>query len=119
MEENQRKRLKKINGVSFRRHLKKNSAKIILTVDIPLKLLYEKEENWKNGKKIENNEFGALPNCCKPLPKKEALYLCRCEKHIVRIAGFNNPRISKSLLVQVGEIPEKMSHNYLCKRLCK
>jgi len=82
-------------------------------------LLKEKEEIWKNGKKIENKETGFFPDCCRPLPQKNALYLCKCEKHIVRIAGFKNHRISKSVLIQIGEIPDKMSHNYLCKRLCK
>lgn len=115
-----RKRLKQLNGVSFRRHPKKNSVKIILTVDVPLGgLIYEKEENWKNGKKVENKETGSFPDCCRPLPKKNALYLCRCEKHILRIAGFKNHRISKSVLIQIGEIPEKISHHHFCKRLCK
>jgi hypothetical protein len=114
------KRLKKINGVSFRRHRNKNSAKVILTIDIPLKLIYEKEELWKNGKKIENKEFGkCLPDCCKPLPKKNAIYLCKCEKHIVRITRIKNHRASKSIIIQIGEIPEKISHHYLCKHLCK
>lgn len=115
-----RKRLKKLNSVSFRRHPNKNSAKIILTIDIPLKLIYERDELWHKGKEVDHKEIGeVIPECCRPLPKKNAIYLCNCKKHIVRIDGVKNHRISKSIIIQIAEIPEQISRQHICKHLCK
>ena len=121
MEKDQaRKHLKKLNGVSFRRNLKKKSIKVVLTIGATIPLVYEKEERWRNGKIVENREFGEIiPGCCKPLPKKNGKYICRCDKHILRIDKVKNHRASKSIIIQVGEIPEKIFHHDLCKHLCK